>query len=282
MRNVVEVISIDKVTTGLNIIKKLSKTEYVNTETGEVHQYNLAENKSESIASLKKTFRRTRDLINNNFEGKPNELHITLTYRQREDMSQEPIPMTDTNRLYRDFQTFWQRFKRKYGDDIDYLSIVEPQESGSWHCHVLVRFNKEERVFIPNNDIAAIWKQGNTTTRATDKTDNMGAYITAYLTDVELTPENAGQAIGKEVKFVEVDGQEKKYIKGARVHFYPTGMNICRHSKGIIPPDVEEMTYKKAKKIVRDATPNYSSTVTITDDDAILNRITYEHYNLKR
>jgi hypothetical protein len=177
----------------------------------------------------------------------------------------------------------WKRYRRKYGD-VDYTSIIEPQGRGAWHVHLLVRHNGKRKVFIPNDDVYALWKHGWTKTSSMEGNDNMGAYITAYLTDVELTDETIDYAVktGAEIKIVEVDGQEKKYIKGARVHMYPSGMNILRHSKGMKPPDVEEMSYKKAKKIVGTAIPNYSTTTTILDDEHTLNTITYEHYNLKR
>jgi hypothetical protein len=275
MKNIIEIVSLDKRPSGLSRIQKISKSQYVIKETGELRTYNLSQNKSQNIASLKKTFRRCRDLINNNFEGKPNELHVTLTYKEN---------MTDYKRLYKDFEAFWKRYKRKYGNNIDYLSIVEPQERGAWHCHVLIRHNDLEKVFHPNNEIQELWGHGFTKTKATDGVDNMGAYITAYLTDVELTEENSHAAFstGVDVKTVEVDGKEKKFIKGARVYLYPSGMNIVRSSKGIIYPEVEEMTYKKAKKIVGDTSPNYSTTTTIFDGENQLNQITYEHYNLKR
>lgn len=274
MRNVIEIVYVDKRSSGLNTIKKMSKTEYMVIETGEIMEYNLSENKSENIASLKKTFRRSRDLINNNFEGASNELHVTLTYREH---------MTDSKRLYKDFEAFWKRFKRRYGQNIDYLSIVEPHADGKWHAHVLIRFNDEEKIFIPNDDIAEIWRQGFTKTKATAGIDNMGAYITAYLTDIELTEDTMHlNSSGAELKIVEIEGKSKAFIKGARMKYYPSGMNILRSSKGIIYPEVEEMSYKKAKKIVGDAHPNYSMTTIISDGENELNKITYEQYNLKR
>lgn len=275
MGNIVEVVHVDKTTTGFDQIQKISKTEYVDKETGEIHEYKLSVNKSENIASLKKTFRRARDLINNNYFGNRNELHITLTY---------DFCMRDYKKLYEHFKSFWKRYKYRYGENIDYLSIVEPQQSGSWHCHVLVRHNDVENIFIPNDEIEALWGHGFTTTRRTENVDNMGAYITAYLTDVELTEDNFKfhEIKDAEIKLVETEGKTKAYVKGARVHYYPSGMNIIRSSKGITYPEVEEMTYKNAKKIVGETTPNYSTTTTIYDDEKTLNQITYEHYNLKR
>jgi hypothetical protein len=193
--------------------------------------------------------------------------------------------MTDSKRLYKDFDKFWKRYKYKYGKNIDYLAIVEPQERGAWHMHVLIRHNEHQgKIYIPNAEISGLWGHGYTSTRATDKVDNMGAYLTAYLTDVELTEENHMNAVKNksDIKVIEVEGTEKKFIKGARVHLYPSGMNIFRHSKGIKPPETEEMTYKIAKKIVGNKNPNYSTTTAIVDGDKLLNKITYEHYNLKR
>lgn len=279
MKNVVEIVSQDKKLNGFDQIQKISKTEYVVKETGEIFEYSLSQNKSENIASLKRTFRRIRDLINNNFDGSQNELHVTLTYAEN---------MIDTKRLYRDFDSFWKRFKRKYGKGFDYLAIVEPQARGAWHFHVLLRANETDKIYIPNKEIAELWRHGFTSTKPTHGVDNMGAYITAYLADLELNEENAKTMSfeglkNSEIKFVEIDGQEKRFIKGARVHMYPTGMNIVRSSRGIIAPEVEELTYKSAKKIVGDGAPNYSTTTTIYDgENNQLNRITYEQYNLKR
>jgi hypothetical protein len=61
-------------------------------------------------------------------------------------------------------------------------------------------------------------------------------------------------------------------------------MNLYRKSKGIVFPEVEQMKYRELKKIVGNAAPNYSRTVTIQDEytENILNRITYENYNMKR
>ena len=75
--------------------RKLNKDEYVLLETGEVKEFNHSKNRSEGYNSLRKTFKKIRYLINNNFTGKPNELFVTLTYAEN---------MTDTKRLYTDIK----------------------------------------------------------------------------------------------------------------------------------------------------------------------------------
>jgi hypothetical protein len=86
-----------------------------------------------------------------------------------------------------------------------------------------------------------------------------------------------------DIKQVEVSGKQKTFIKGGRLYLYPPGMNLYRHSKGIRYPDVVEMEYQEAKKIVGSHTPNYSTTIKIYDDTKkLLNAVTYEQYNTRR
>jgi hypothetical protein len=277
MGHIVEVKCVDKKSDNLQKIRKISKTQYCILETGAIEYYNLSENRSQSISSFRKTTSRIRDLINNNFTGAKNELFLTLTYSEN---------MTDTKRLYKDFDKFIKRFKYKHGKDIEYLNIVEPQERGAWHMHILIKFIGLDTIFIKNNEIAQIWGQGFTKTKRLNQVDNIGAYLSAYLADIEINEENWMQYIDKPITLKEViteDGKQKKFVKGGRVHLYPSGMNIVRHSKGIEYPEEQEITYEKAKKIVGAVTPNYSSSVTILDgNDKLLNSITYEYYNLKR
>ena len=53
-----------------------------------------------------------------------------------------------------------------------------------------------------------------------DGVDNIGAYLTAYLADLELTPETMAVAFqtGHDVVEKEIDGQKKAFIKGGRLH----------------------------------------------------------------
>lgn len=275
MNHIIEVMAVDKTSNGFNKIEKLSKTHYMVKDTGEVLEYKLSENRSQNESSLRRSFKKIRDLINNNFSGQGNEIHLTLTYKPN---------MMDSKQLYNDFRIFWQKFKRRYGSDHDYISVVEPQGRGAWHCHVLIRANKLDKLFIPHEELVEIWPHGIIKIKALKGVDNIGAYLSAYLTDVELTKETLPMAVmeQKEIKTVEVAGHTKRYIKGGRLHLYPPGMNLYRKSRGIVFPEAEHMKYKDLKKIVGNATPNHSTTVTIQDDERVLNRITYEHYNMKR
>lgn len=280
MNHIVEVVALQRESNGFENILKLSRTHYVLKDTGEVLEYNLSENRADNIAGLKDTFKKIRDLINNNFVGSSNEIHLTLTYAEN---------MTDPKRLHADFKKFWQRFKRRYGDGFDYLTVVEPQGRGAWHCHVLIRRNDGQKLFVPASELEDMWGCGFVKAKALDGVDNIGAYLSAYLGDIELTDESMDLALDLskkshlDVKEVDVGGVKKKFIKGGRLHMYPPGMNLYRHSKGIVFPEVEKMPYQDIKKIVGSATPNYSRTVTIYGDQGeVLNSVTYEQYNQRR
>jgi hypothetical protein len=257
-------------------IKKLDKDTYVDLKTGEKKEFKHSENRKENNNSLRQTFKKLRYLINNNFVGKPNELHITLTYAE---------DVRDPKILYHHFKNFIKRLKYEYKNNssIDYISVVEPHESGKWHAHLLIRFNDLDKIYIKNKVLADIWSHGFVTIKSLKDIDNIGAYLSAYLSDIELTEENKDLVTKeqKEVTFKQVEGQEKKFIKGGRLHMYPPGMNLFRKSKGIVYPERKDMTYKNAKKIVGSAQPHFKKSYKIETDD-FTNVLTYEQYNTNR
>lgn len=283
MGNIKEIMCLEKRCIAPFGIKKLNAYEYVVLDTGEVKEYNKIENRAQDKESLRKTFKHIRELINTNFTGERNELCFTITYKEN---------MTDPKLLYTDFKNFMKKLKYKYGS-VDYINVVEPQGRGAWHCHILLKFNDIKRAYIPNKEVAEMWGHGFVKVKAIKKDiDNLGAYLSAYLGDIELNEDNLSELVGDgvvkpgqaiNIKEVEIDGVKKKIIKGGRLHYYPPGMNIYRCSRGIKQPTVTHLSYEKAKKIVGAATPTYSTKTIIQDDDGkIINSITYEQYNLKR
>ena len=275
MNHIVEVQHMEKMNRKANI-KKLDSDRYLDIGTGEIKEFAHSENRQQNLNSLRQTFKKLRYLINNNFTGQGNELHIILTYKEN---------MTDTERLYKDFKRFFMRLKRKYQDKttIDYLTVVEPQGRGAWHFHALMRFNDLDKLYIKNKDLRELWGQGFVTIKSLKDVDNIGAYLSAYLADVELTEDNTLQAIANqsEIAVKVVEGQEKKFIKGGRLHMYPPGMNLYRKSKGILEPKREEMPFREVKKIVGSAEPHYFKSITIQDGE-FENTIQYVQYNTKR
>lgn len=283
MGNVKEIMYLQKKNFKPFRIKKISSTEYIVLDTGEIKEYNKIQNRSQDKESLRRTFKKIRQLINTNFIGNDNELCFTITYKEN---------ITDPKVLYKDFDKFMKKLKYKY-KSVDYINVVEPQGRGAWHCHILLRFNDYNKIYIPNKEIAEMWGHGFVKVKAIKKDiDNLGAYLSAYLGDVELDENKISELINDgiikvnqpiDVKEVEIDGVKKKFIKGGRLSYYPPKMNIYRASRGIKPPLISEMLYEEAKKIVGDATPTYSTRTIVLDDyGTVINSIIYEQYNLKR
>lgn len=277
-------------------IIKVDKDSYCVVNTGEIKEFKHTETRKDSFNSLRQTFKKLRYLINANFIGAPNELHITLTYADN---------MTDTKQLYNDFDRFIKKLKYKYKDTttIDYINVIEPQGRGAWHCHLLLRFNDLPKIYIDNKELATMWGKGFVTIRSLKDVDNIGAYLSAYLADLDVYADDKGilqvgeetyqymakgGELGQIVDKIAIDenGQAvtKKVVKGGRLHLYPPGTKIYRKSKGIKEPDREVMTYRKFKKKVGSAKPTYVSGLHLIaeDDKEFENTIIYEQYNLKR
>ena len=253
-------------------IRKLDADTYLNLATGEICEFEKSENRSENVNSLRQTFKKMRYLINNNFKGKANELFVTLTFAK---------DSYDEKMVSSDVKNFVKRLKYRYRAEstIDYINVIEPHQSGQFHSHVLLRFNDVKKIYIPVLELKEIWSHGRVDIKTLKNVDNIGAYLSAYLADIEL-PEGKGSN-GQEVVIKEVDGEKKKFIKGGRLKHYPPGMNLFSASRGIKYPDREEMTYKNAKKRVGSVKPHYKKSYEIQNED-FSNTITYEQYNLKR
>ncbi|WP_051891741.1 rolling circle replication-associated protein [Lysinibacillus sphaericus] len=278
MKHIVEIQYLEKVNTKAHI-RKLDSERYVDLETGEIRAFERTDNRGQGENSLRKTFNRLRELINTNFTGSPQELFVTLTYRGE-------LQTNDTKRVYEDFKNFMKRLKYKYKKTttIDYINVLEPHATGNFHMHVLLRFNDLENIYIANDELAKLWGNGFVTVQSLQGVDNIGAYLSAYLADIEVPEDNAKGLEGHpDLVEKEVSGQKKKFMKGARLVFYPTGVNIYRKSKGIVEAEKEKMNYKTAQKKLGAATPNFRYGVELIDNEKeFRNTLIKEQYNLKR
>ena len=251
--NIREVVYVNIISHTLKEYRKISKNQVVNIVTGAIINCEVSSTREDNLVSLRRTIKKLRDLINCNFEGADNELFITLTYREN---------MRDCRRLYADFKKFYQKLKRRYKDiEFRYISVIEPQERGAWHIHLLLKALNRDYLFIDNDSvISELWGQGFTKTERLSGVDNVGAYLSAYLTDL-----------------IDEKGNKKK---GARLYLYPSGVNIYRCSFSCVRPverwvEYGEVDYKDCK--------TYEVTYGILDDEGNnCNIVKKEFYNLRR
>ena len=167
--NVIELRVTERRYNNLQHIQRVNRDEYVDTRTGEVKQYRHEEKNRKR--NLNRSFEKLRQLINTNFTGTINELHVTLTYAEK---------MTDFDKASKDFKRFWEKLRYHYFD-LEFIRIIEPQHTGSWHIHLLLKSKKFEYLTIPHEQIENLWGHGFVWIAKTIGCDNVGAYFTALL-----------------------------------------------------------------------------------------------------
>lgn len=287
MGNVVELMYQEKRNTK-NYIKKISDSKYIDLRTGEVKDCIRTENRSQSVNEVRKSLGRLRDYINTNVTDVSKCKWVTLTYKEN---------MTDTKKLYEDFKNFNKRMRyhlKKQGYEYEYIVAMEPQGRGAWHAHMLMIFNSKAPYIDNDNVMSKMWGNGFTTTKKLDKNiDNLGAYLTAYLGDMELF--EGKDLFGSEyiinnnytISEAQVDEEGKKvskaFIKGLRMALYPPKFNLYRCSRGIKKPEIFYTTEEKAQKKISAGTLTFERTIKLTDlDSNYTNHINYRYYNKSR
>lgn len=280
MGNIVEIMYSDSYSSKC-VIRKIDKDHYIDLrdDTREVKEFKHLNNRACDLKSISKSLSRLRDYLNTNIIDVSRCRWVTLTYAEN---------MTDTKRLCEDFKNFNKRLRYHIGH-YEYIVAMEPQGRGAWHCHVVMIFDNKAP-YIPNELMSKIWGNGFVTVKKLDDVDNVGAYLTAYLGDMEMQEfcesEKAVEIIGKrvEVKSIEIeeDGviKTKQYIKGARLYMYPPQFNLYRCSKGIKKPVVIYEHEVQAQKKVSAATLTYEKTILLSDQENDFEKtISYRYYN---
>ncbi|HEM4717851.1 TPA: replicative protein [Streptococcus suis] len=248
-----------------NNILKIDSDRYVVKSTGELKYYEHTETRSQSINSIKQTMKKLRYLINANFSGQTNELWSTLTFRDS-NIAKRP------QEIYKEFNKFIKRLNYKYKEKLDYIAILEPHGINSsvisdwhgFHLHLLLK-SSSSSLYIPYQEFEEIWGLGMCRIERLKNIDNIGAYLSAYLTNAELS---------------DTDSMEKKYIKGSRLWLYPKGVRIYRKSKGIQYPKRIKMPYQSARDMIG-IEPHYTKTYKIENDN-FENIVIFEQFNKKR
>lgn len=241
--------------------------QYIEMSSGEVKNVTKHNTRDTLNKNLQRTFKTLRGIINTNITDVDKVRWITLTYKEN---------MTDTVRLYKDFEKFNKRFQtycknNNYGK-AEYIAMMEPQGRGAWHCHLLYIFNNLDKApYIANKTLRDIWSHGFVKISKLDNVDNVGAYLTAYLGDMDLESCKNDEIVGNELKEVKIEdnGLEKSkyYVKGARLKYYPAKFNMFRCSRGIKRPIEDYMTQEEAEKKVSGATLTYEKTVKLHDTE---------------
>lgn len=281
MGNISEIMYMKNKNNSCSIIN-IDKDHYIKVgdETGELYECTHIENRSEGIESLYRTFRTLRNIINTNTEKPENCRWITLTYAEN---------MTDDKKIRKHQQNFTTRLKKQLGQ-FEYISVREPQGRGAWHLHIIMIF-PQKAPFISTELLQKTWKQGKiVSAKKLDDVDNIGAYLTAYLADLDI--EQCGDLnldiANYKTKKIDLENEKgevysKYYVKGARLTLYPPKMNLYTYSRGILKPIEEYDTYKNAQKKISSDKLTFSTAIKLSDEaNNYENIIIKEYYNKNR
>lgn len=283
MGNIIEIQYMSKRNSKQTIQMQKGGEEFVILATGEIKAVTHGTTRKDNKKGLYKTFANIRAIINANVTDVSKVRWCTLTYKEN---------ITDTKKLYQDFSNFNKRFcyfciKNGF-DKAEYIAVFEPQKRGAWHCHLLYIWDKQAP-FIPNNTLAELWGHGFVQIRKLNNVDNVGAYLTAYLTDLDLSECTISdineKSIIKECEISTTDGKKikKAVIKGSRLGLYPAGFQIMRHSKGIKKPIQTMMSQIKAENKVKNTVKTFERAYKLIDEETGFELIIIkEQYNKAR
>ncbi|WP_052585065.1 rolling circle replication-associated protein [Anoxybacillus thermarum] len=191
-------------------------------------------NRADALQRARKNLRR---LINANVDAWAERVKFfTLTFKEN---------VQDIKMANYEFKKFRQRLEYHLELKLKYVAVIEFQKRGAIHYH-MVTFNMP---YVPHADLERIWGHGFVKVNAIDEVDNVGAYVTKYMTK---------------------DNDDER-LKGEKCYF---------SSRGLIKP-AEEIIKKEDLNALREAlSPNkvYENTF----DSEHLGLINYQQYNLKR
>lgn len=267
MGNVVEVQYMSRRNCKQTIQMLQGGEQFVICATGEIKDVEHHNTRKDNKKGLYKTFANARAVINANVTDVEKVRWCTLTYAEN---------MTDTKRLYEDFRDFNKRFQyycKTHGySKPEYIVMMEPQGRGAWHAHLLYIWQDQKAPYIANQEFREMWGHGFVRIKKLDNVDNVGAYLTAYLGDMEIDEMDISKAVGKQCKVVEVEDEDgkkvkKAIIKGARLDLYPANFNMLRCSRGVKRPVAEMMSQEEASKKVSAATKTFESAIKLTDHE---------------
>lgn len=127
------------------------------------------EGKVDRQFTMTRAKQKVRRLINSNADTLTK--FITLTFVENE---------TDLDYCNDQFNKFIKRLKYSFKDkstfDLKYIVVVEFQERGAVHYHMLANLD-----YIPNEKLRKIWGNGYVKINRIDRVDNVGAYVTKYM-----------------------------------------------------------------------------------------------------
>lgn len=247
--------------------RKIDKDTYFNPGTKETRKYKHKENRTECDTTFFRTKRELNWLILNNFRASNNELFLTFTYKDK---------MEDPSRLSLDFRNFFKKLIRRFKNNyqFEYILIREPHLDGSWHMHILLKYDViNEHLIININNLEQIikdcWNKGRAHVESITNANKLSSYLSTHLTNFVID-EN-----GQDTHIIDESHMTtKNSIKNSRLILYPLNLKIYSSSSNIKKPIPRHMSFANCKeKYQISCFKNWDTSFKLSNSDfAILQR----------
>lgn len=240
----------------LSMIKRISKSQYMRVDTGEVFEYNVSEQKADNTVSIKNSLKKLRRLIQTNFKEYES-FFVTLTYSDE---------MRDFDKAVNDYSKFYDNLKYHYRQyRLEYLRIIEPTESGTWHIHILLKSSIcKERFVIKLETVQTLWQHGSTKVEQVYNVQGLAAYFCTYHSKKSLANMRKSKSKAKQMRW----------------KYYPCGARIYAKSKGIAYPTTLDTIRGNVDQFLTGYIDNGKSSYKFTNKKRgnVIKIVNYEHY----
>lgn len=228
----IEIITVRHPQNNLSGYHRISKTHYVDSSTGELKEYGINSHDEDIVAWLRRSMTKLRRMIDCNFICDKSELFITLTF--------------ETRVTYYEARAAFYKFRRSFlyhYKDCSYIMIIEPNENGNWHLHVLVKCFSGS-LTIGHSELSSLWRHG-------------------YVFVKRIPFQNFGKYFAKREKMM-------------RANFYPPHVKLFTASKGLNRPVAKKMTHAEALFLVHDHQLLFEFETPILSENQIVNNVNYQ------
>lgn len=163
----------------IQVGKRQPKEPLYDLETGEIIVVSRKEKTLEQVRldNCRRSRNELRRLISANFSERSKFLTVTFRDGAVKDVH-------DVEECNKQFGLFIKRLKYETGEDLKYAAVIEFQDKygrGAVHYHVICDLK-----YIPYERLLEIWGLGGVWINQINHVDNVGAYVTAYMTKDNL------------------------------------------------------------------------------------------------
>ena len=229
-----------------DIVEVYTYSNYITGKGGANRTTEKSTDIEKSLANYANTNQRRRDMVRRlaccNFNAEYDKF-FTLTFAENE---------TDVKECNLKFKNFIKRLKYKFTKDLKYLAVVEFQERGAVHYHVL-----SDIPYIPQRELQDLWGYGFVFINAITHVDNVGAYVVKYMTK---------------------DTTDLR-LQGLKAYLHSTNL---KKPEQIINHNLKDFDYVEDKIIKKYDLNNQIATYESIFDTEMLGQCEYKQYNLRR